>query len=53
MAFGFSRSEKKEDFEFILKKFFKYNNREFCKIIISDECYPLINVLKESYPELF
>ena len=25
----------------------------FCKIIISDECLSLVNVIKENYPELF
>ena len=41
-----TRSEKEPDFKFILKCFFKYNEKTFCKVIISDEAYPLISVLK-------
>ena len=51
---GLTRVEKEEDFEFIMKYFFKFvDDKTLCKTIISDECYPLINVLKTHYPEIF
>ena len=34
--------------------FFKHNKeKSICKVIISDECQPLINVLHNFYPEIF
>ena len=42
--------EKIEDFEFIFKWFFHYNELKHCKIIVCDECYALINVLINNYP---
>ena len=34
---GFTRSEEKTDFKFILSCFFKYNDIKICKIVIVDE----------------
>ena len=37
-----------------MENFFKYaGDKALCKTIISDECYPLISVLKTLYPEIF
>ena len=50
LCFGFTRQEKIEDFDFIFKWFFYYNEFSHCKIIVCDECYALISVLKNNYP---
>ena len=36
-----------------MDSFFKYNDRKLVKIMILDECFALIGVLKDFYPEIF